>query len=182
MAPGNRFSSSSRSGLDQNSGLAGALATAGGFTGVAPAGFGAVGTPALPDGGLPSDDRADLGAGASPRVEGDTPLVSGVGFCATSPLAALGGAFGSSAISVDACGKAPFYGQQNHAFLHIADKHVNRENAGLRSQDSGFRRELASFHVSFPHPGAELFGDSTLGPCRIPAARAACSSVNDSST
>jgi hypothetical protein len=42
-------------------------------------------------------------------------------------LAALGGAFGSSAISVDAYGKASLYGQQKLEFLHIADKHVNRE-------------------------------------------------------
>jgi hypothetical protein len=41
-------------------------------------------------------------------------------------LAALGGAFCSSAISVDACGKAPFYAQQKIRFLHIANKHVNR--------------------------------------------------------
>jgi hypothetical protein len=54
-----------------------------------------------------------------------------VGFSVSPPLAALGGAFCSSAISVDACGKAPFYGQQKDEFLHIANKHVNRsEMAG----------------------------------------------------
>jgi hypothetical protein len=50
-----------------------------------------------------------------------------VGFCASPPLAALGGAFSSSAISVDACGKASFHGLQNHEFCHIADKYVNRD-------------------------------------------------------
>jgi hypothetical protein len=44
-------------------------------------------------------------------------------------LAALGGASGSSVILVNARGKAPFYTQQRHGFLHIADKHVNRENS-----------------------------------------------------
>jgi hypothetical protein len=39
----------------------------------------------------------------------------------------LGGTFCSSAISVDACGKAPFHGLQNHGFCHIADKYVNRD-------------------------------------------------------
>jgi hypothetical protein len=51
-----------------------------------------------------------------------------VGFCASPPLAALGGAFFSSAISVDACGKAPFHGLQKHKFCHIADKYVNHDN------------------------------------------------------
>jgi hypothetical protein len=50
-----------------------------------------------------------------------------VGFSASPPLAALGGALGSSAISVDAYEKASLYGQQKHEFCHIADKHVNRE-------------------------------------------------------
>jgi len=55
-----------------------------------------------------------------------------VGFSASPPLAALGGAFCSSAISVDAYWKASLYGQQNLEFLHIADKHVNREEARTR--------------------------------------------------
>jgi hypothetical protein len=60
-----------------------------------------------------------------------------VGFGASPTLAALGGAFGSSAISVNACGKAPFYAQQKKRFLHIADKHVNRhENAKFRSRQA----------------------------------------------
>jgi hypothetical protein len=56
-----------------------------------------------------------------------------MGFCASPSLAAWGGAFGSSAISGDACGKAPFYGQRKQGFLHIADKHVNRESAARNS-------------------------------------------------
>jgi hypothetical protein len=58
-----------------------------------------------------------------------------VGFGASPPLAALGVAFCSSAISVDAYGKAPLYGQQKHEFLHIADKHVNREEGDTRARD-----------------------------------------------
>jgi hypothetical protein len=57
-----------------------------------------------------------------------------VGFGASPPLAALGGAFCSSAISVDACGKASSYGLQNLEFLHIADKHVNREKRRALSE------------------------------------------------
>ena len=126
--PGNLFWSTSRSGLDQGSGFTGGLAAAGGFAGAAPAGLGRVGVPEVPDGGLPADDGGELGApAASARTGGVAPLAPGVGFCTSPPLAALGGAFCSSAISVDAYGKASLYGQQKHEFLHIADKHVNRE-------------------------------------------------------
>ena len=133
MMPGNLFWSTSRSGLDQGSGFTGGLAAAGAFGGAAAAGLGGVGVPGVPDGGLPADDGCDLGAAAaSARTGGVAPLAPGVGFCASPPLAALGGVFGSSAISVDAYGEASLYGQQKHEFLHIADKHVNREeNVGL---------------------------------------------------
>jgi len=105
----------------------GGLAAAGGFGGAAAA-LGGVGVPGVPEGGLPAADEGDMGAAAaSARAGGVAPLAPGVGFCASPPLAALGGAFCSSAISVDAYGKAPLYGQQNLEFLHIADKHVNRE-------------------------------------------------------
>jgi hypothetical protein len=56
-----------------------------------------------------------------------------VGFRASPSLAALGGAFGSSAISVDGYRKAPFYGWQEQEFLHIADKRVNREDSGIEA-------------------------------------------------
>jgi hypothetical protein len=49
-------------------------------------------------------------------------------------LAALGGAFCSSAISVDAYGETSLYGQQKHEFLHIADKPVNREKRRVVTQ------------------------------------------------
>jgi hypothetical protein len=49
-------------------------------------------------------------------------------------LAALGGVFCSSAISVNAYGKASLYGRQKHEFLHIADKHVNREENAVVGQ------------------------------------------------
>jgi len=125
--PGNPFWSASRSVLDQGSGFMGGLAAAGGFGGAAAA-LGGVGVPGVPEGGLPAADEGDMGAAAaSARAGGVAPLAPGVGFCASPPLAALGGAFCSSAISVDAYGKAPLYGQQNLEFLHIADKHVNRE-------------------------------------------------------
>jgi hypothetical protein len=61
-------------------------------------------------------------------------------------LAALGGAFCSSAISVDAYGKASLYGRQKHEFLHIADKHVNREENSVVGQfdvEAALRRHLA---------------------------------------
>ena len=139
MMPGNLFWSTSRSALDQGSGFTGGLAAAGGFGGAAPAGLGGVGVPGVPEGGLPADDGGDLGAAAaSARTGGVAPLAPGVGFCASPPLAALGGAFSSSAISVDAYGKASLYGQQKLEFLHIADKHVNREeDAGVRIEHQG---------------------------------------------
>ena len=135
MAPGNLFWSTSRSGLDQGSGFAGGLAAAGGFAGAAAAGLGGVGVPGVPDGGLPADDGGDLGApAASAPTGGVAPLAPGVGFGASPPLAALGGAFCSSAISVDAYGEAPFSNGRKHEFLHMADKHVNGEKRGVVSQ------------------------------------------------
>jgi hypothetical protein len=107
MMPGKLFCSTPSSGLDQGSGFTGGLAAAGGFAGAAAAGLGGVGVPGVPEGGLPAADEGDLGAAAaSARTGGVAPLAPGVGFCASSPLAALGGAFCSSAISVDAYGKA----------------------------------------------------------------------------
>jgi hypothetical protein len=125
--------------------LAGALA-AGAVAGVAPAGFAAAGVPGVPDGGLPTDDGADLGGGAPAETGGNAPLAPGVGFGASPSLPALGGAFGSSAISGDACGKAPFYGQRKHEFSHIADKRVNREQRQvvLYSCAAGLQDYLAS--------------------------------------
>jgi|GEM_PF-1243689 len=147
MMPGNLFSSTSRSGLDQGSGFTGGLAAAGAFAGAAAAGLDGVGPAGLPDGGLPADDGGDLGtAAASARTGGVAPLAPGVGFCASPPLAALGGAFCSSAISVDAYGKASLYGRQKHEFLHIADKHVNREENSVVGQfdvEAALRRHLA---------------------------------------
>jgi phosphohistidine phosphatase SixA len=75
-------------------------------------------------------------------------------------LAALGGAFGSSAISVDAYGKAPLYGQQKHEFLHIADKHVNREKrlvVGESPVAENFARSIIGDDESrFPHRFIDL--------------------------
>jgi hypothetical protein len=85
-----------------------------------------VGAPGVPDGGLPAKDGGDLGGAASAWAGGGAPLAPGAGFCTSPPLAALGGDFGSSAISVDAYGKAPFSNGRKHEFLHMADKHVNR--------------------------------------------------------
>jgi len=94
-----------------------------------------VGVPGVPDGGLPADDGGDLGApAASAPTGGVAPLAPGVGFGASPPLAALGGAFCSSAISVDAYGEAPFSNGRKHEFLHMADKHVNGEKRGVVSQ------------------------------------------------
>ena len=128
MASGNLFWSTSRSGLDQGSGFTGGLAAAGGFAGAAVAGLGGVGVPGVPAGALPADDGGDLGApAASAPTGGVAPPAPGVGFGASPPLAALGGAFCSSAISVDAYGKASLSNRRKHEFLHMADKHVNRE-------------------------------------------------------
>jgi hypothetical protein len=147
MMPGNLFWSTSRSGLDQGSGFTGGLAAAGGFAGAAATGLGGVRVPGVPDRGLPADDGGDLGAAAaSAQTGGVAPLAPGVGFCASPPLAALGGAFCSSAISVDAYGKASLYGRQKHEFLHIADKHVNREDSVLVS----FARHGRCTPQSFP--------------------------------
>jgi len=128
MAPGNLFWSTSRSGLDQGSGFTGGLAAAGAFAGAAAAGLAGAGVPGVPDGGLPADDGGNLGApSASAWTGGVAPLAPGVGFAASPPLAALGGAFCSSAISVDAYGKAPFHGLRKDGFCHIANKYVNRD-------------------------------------------------------
>ena len=137
MMPGNLFWSTSRRALDQGSGFTGGLAAAGGFGGAAAPSLGGVGVPGVPDGGLPPGEGVGLGApAASARTGGVAPLTPGVGFCASPPLAALGGAFSSSAISVDAYGKASLYGQQKLEFLHIADKHVNREEDAAAASES----------------------------------------------
>jgi hypothetical protein len=62
----------------------------------------------------------------------------------------LGGIFGSSVISVQACREAPFYAQQKNRFLHIADKHVN-----VKSGAGGRGIEVELWHLArFPVGGA----------------------------
>ena len=168
MAPGSPLCSASKSGLDHASALATGLATAAGLPGDPAPGFAAAETPAGAGGGVPGDGGVDLGAGASACAGGITPLVPGEGFCASPPLPALGGVFGSSVISVQACREAPFYTQQKNRFLHIADKHVNRESrpeqawwASLSATSDNRPACSQTLHVGAGigpwHPAASLF-------------------------